>query len=231
MKASNNPETIGCVRSKLETKMIKDSSGEGTCDSSTEANSNVGLQTEKGKKSLGIAICDSNNDAETIDVISCGSKAEVAKNSSPTGISGFSTRSNVIQDSSPRIKSASSTQSKTIGVIKSASHGKKIKESSPTDICGPTTQSKIVGSSKSAALKGNDKESIAKASCEENTEADMCMLSLSTSTNHDPYIDFCVTPRKELLLDFKVECDHLDDIPSAEFSRTKTKKRIKQEKQ
>jgi len=55
----------------------------------------------------------------------------------------------------------------------------------------------------------------------------MLQLSLSTSINHDPYIDFCVTPRKELLLDFKVECDHLDDIPSAEFSRTKTKKRIK----
>ena len=59
----------------------------------------------------------------------------------------------------------------------------------------------------------------------------MLQLTLSTSRDNDPYIDYCVTPRKELLLDFKVECDHLDDIPSAEFSRTKTKKRIKQEKQ
>ena len=59
----------------------------------------------------------------------------------------------------------------------------------------------------------------------------MLQLTMSTSADNDPYIDFCVTPRKELLLDFEVECDHLDDIPSAEFSRTKTKKRIKQEKQ
>ena len=70
MKTSSNPETIACIRSKLETKMvshllqsfkfdtvkvindvlvdmqIKESSGEGTCDSSSEANSKVGLQTE-----------------------------------------------------------------------------------------------------------------------------------------------------------------------------------------
>ncbi|QCD87705.1 hypothetical protein DEO72_LG3g2245 [Vigna unguiculata] len=235
MKASSNPETIACIRSKLETKMIKEFSGEGTCDSSSEANS-------KGKKSFGIAICDSNNEAETICVISCGSQA---KDSSPTGVSRFSTRSNAVgliqtkanakkvQDSSPTIKGASSTQSKRIGVIRSASHGTKIFiiESSLTDICVSTPQSKTIGSSKIAALKGKDKQSTVKATCEENIEADMCMLTLSTSGDNDPYIDYCVTPRKELLLDFKVECDHLDDIPSAEFSRTKTKKRIKQEKQ
>jgi len=33
----------------------------------------------QGKKSLGIAICDSNNEAETIAVISCGSQAEVVR--------------------------------------------------------------------------------------------------------------------------------------------------------
>ena len=55
-------------------------------------------------------------------------------------------------------------------------------------------------------------------------------LTLSGSADHDPYIDFCVTPTKELLFDFEVDCDHLDDIPSAEFSRSKTKKRMKQEK-
>jgi len=59
----------------------------------------------------------------------------------------------------------------------------------------------------------------------------MLQLTLSTSGDNDPYIDYCVTPRKELLLDFEVECDHLDDIPSAEFPRTKNKKRIKKEKQ
>ncbi|XP_027924886.1 uncharacterized protein LOC114182255 [Vigna unguiculata] len=46
MKAFSNLETIACVRSKLEAKKIKESSGEGTCDSSSEANSKVGLQTE-----------------------------------------------------------------------------------------------------------------------------------------------------------------------------------------
>jgi len=56
-------------------------------------------------------------------------------------------------------------------------------------------------------------------------------LTLSGSAYHDPYIDFCVTPTKELLLDFEVDCDHLEDIPSAEFSRTKTKKQMKQDKQ
>jgi len=58
----------------------------------------------------------------------------------------------------------------------------------------------------------------------------MLQLTLSGSTYHDPYIDFCVTPTNELLLDFEVDCDHLDDIPSAKFSRTKTKKRMKQKK-
>jgi len=57
----------------------------------------------------------------------------------------------------------------------------------------------------------------------------MLQLILSGSTEHDPYIDLCVTPTKELLLDFEVDCDHLEDIPSVEFSRTKTKKRMKQE--
>ena len=58
----------------------------------------------------------------------------------------------------------------------------------------------------------------------------MLQLILSGSANHDPCIDLCVTLTKELLFDFEVDCDHLDDIPSAEFSRTKTKKRMKQEK-
>jgi len=52
-------------------------------------------------------------------------------------------------------------------------------------------------------------------------------LTLSGSADHDPYIDFCVTPTKEFLFDFEVDCDHLDDIPSVEFSRTKTKRRMK----
>ena len=57
----------------------------------------------------------------------------------------------------------------------------------------------------------------------------MLQLILSGSTEHDPYIDLCVTPTKELLLDFEVDCDHLEDIPSVEFLRFKTKKRMKQE--
>ena len=52
-------------------------------------------------------------------------------------------------------------------------------------------------------------------------------LTLSGSADHDPYIDFCVTPTKELLFDFEVDCDHLDDISIAEFSRSKTKKQMK----
>ncbi|QCD97274.1 hypothetical protein DEO72_LG6g1984 [Vigna unguiculata] len=55
-------------------------------------------------------------------------------------------------------------------------------------------------------------------------------LTLSGSADHNPYVDFCVTPTKELLFDFEVDCDHLDDIPSVEFSRSKTKKRMKQDK-
>jgi len=31
----------------------------------------------QGKKSFGIAICDSNNEAETIGVISCGSQVDI----------------------------------------------------------------------------------------------------------------------------------------------------------
>ena len=58
----------------------------------------------------------------------------------------------------------------------------------------------------------------------------MLQLTLSGSVDHDPYIDFCVTPTKYLLLDFEVDCDHLKDTPSVEFSRSKTTKRIKQEK-
>jgi len=50
----------------------------------------------------------------------------------------------------------------------------------------------------------------------------MLQLTLSGSADHDPYIDFCVTPTKDLLLDFEVDCDHLEDIPSVEFSRSKT---------
>jgi len=58
----------------------------------------------------------------------------------------------------------------------------------------------------------------------------MLQLTLSGSAYHDPYINFCVTPTKDLLLDFEVDCDHLEDIPSVEFSRSKTKKQMKQEK-
>ena len=58
----------------------------------------------------------------------------------------------------------------------------------------------------------------------------MLQLILSGSADHDPYIDFCVIPTKDLLLDFEVDCDHLEDLPSVEFSRSKTTKRNKQEK-
>ncbi|QCE04233.1 hypothetical protein DEO72_LG8g2267 [Vigna unguiculata] len=165
MKASSNLETIA-FRSKLESKM--------------------------GKESFGIPICDSNNEDETIVVITCESQTEMIKESSPTGICG------------------SNTQSKVVGLIKSGSHGKKIKESCPTGICGSSTQFKTIGLIKSGSHGKKIKESMGKASCDENTEADICM---------------------ELLLDFKVDCDHLEDIPSAEFSRTKTKKQMKQDKQ
>ncbi|QCE00530.1 hypothetical protein DEO72_LG7g1820 [Vigna unguiculata] len=125
---------------------IKDSNGEGTCDSSTEANSKGRPEIEKGKKSFGVPICDSNNEAET-----------TIKESSPIGLCG------------------SSTQSKTVGLIKSGAHAKKIKEFSPIVICGSSTQSKTVGSIKSATYTGKIKESSGKTSCDENTEADICM--------------------------------------------------------
>ncbi|QCE04199.1 hypothetical protein DEO72_LG8g2232 [Vigna unguiculata] len=47
MKASSNPETIASIRSKLDPKMIKDNSGEGTCDSSPEENSKDGPEIEE----------------------------------------------------------------------------------------------------------------------------------------------------------------------------------------
>ncbi|QCD99149.1 hypothetical protein DEO72_LG7g430 [Vigna unguiculata] len=192
MKASTNPETIASIRSKLDPKMIKDSSDEGTCDSSTEANSKGGpeIEEDKGTKAAGICVWNK--------------------------------------------------QPKTVGSIKSAPHGIKIEESRPTVVCvstkqskssnGSTNKSKSSGSTKSACHTGKNKEIIGQTGFDQNTKVDMCMLTLSGSADHDPYIDFCVTPTKELLFDFEVDCDHLDDIPSAEFSRSKTKKRMKQEK-
>jgi len=49
-------------------------------------------------------------------------------------------------------------------------------------------------------------------------------LTLSGSIAHDPYIVICVTTTKELLLDLEVGCEHLNNIPSAELSKTKAKK-------
>ncbi|QCD93263.1 hypothetical protein DEO72_LG5g1335 [Vigna unguiculata] len=174
MKASNNLETIAFIRSKLESKM--------------------------GKQSFDLPICDSNNEHESIPVITYESQTNVIKESSPTDICG------------------SSMQSMAIGLIKSGSRGKNIKESSPTAICGSSTQSKATNPIKTGSHGNKIKESRGKPSVNKNTEADNCMLTLSGSADHDPYIDFCVTPTKDLLLYFEVDCDHLEEIPSVEFS-------------
>ncbi|QCD87082.1 hypothetical protein DEO72_LG3g1613 [Vigna unguiculata] len=181
MKASTNPETIASIRSKVDPKMIKDCSGEGTSDSSTEANSKGGPEREEPEESSRKAICGPN------------------------------------------------TQSQTIGLNISSRHTKKIEESSPTTVCvctkqskssdGSTNKSKSGGSTKSAWHTGNNKEIIGQSVLIKIQK----LICACGSANHDPYIDFCVTPTKELLFDFEVDCDHLDDIPSAEFSRTKIK--------
>ncbi|XP_027935594.1 uncharacterized protein LOC114190767 [Vigna unguiculata] len=210
MKASTNPETIASIRSKLDPKMIKDNSAEGTSDSSHEANSKEGPEIEEDKSSKATDICVWNNQPKT------------AKESRPKAIC------------------APNTQSPASALNISGRHTKNIEESSRTPVLvstkepkssdGSTNKSKSGGSSKSACHTGKNKEILEQAGFERNTEADMCTLTLSGSADHDPYIDFCVTPTKELLFDFEVDCDHLDDIPSAEFSRSKTKKRMKQEK-
>ncbi|QCE06754.1 hypothetical protein DEO72_LG9g1768 [Vigna unguiculata] len=222
MKASTNPETIASIRSKLDPKMIKDYSGEGTCDSSIETNSKGGPEGEEDKGTKEAGICVSNKQSKTVGSIK----------SAPHGIKP--------KESSPKAICGPNTQSQTIGLNISGRHTKKIEESSPTVVCvstkqskssyGSTNKSKSGGSTKSACHTGKNKEIIGQAGFDQNTEADMCMLTLSGSADHNPYVDFCVTPTKELLFDFEVDCDHLDDIPSVEFSRSKTKKRMKQDK-
>ncbi|QCD95975.1 hypothetical protein DEO72_LG6g673 [Vigna unguiculata] len=188
MKASNNLETIAFIRSKLDSKMNKESSP--------------------------TYICGSRMQSMAVGLIKSGSRGKNIKESSPTAICG------------------SSTQSKATNPIKTGFHGNKlqIKESDPVDLSPCSTQSKTLASIKTPSHTGKIKESRGKPSVNKNTEADNCMLTVSALADHDPYIDFCVTPTKDLLLDFEVDCDHLEDIPSVEFSRSKTKKRVKQEK-
>ncbi|QCE06894.1 hypothetical protein DEO72_LG9g1908 [Vigna unguiculata] len=222
MKASSNPETIASIRSKLDPKMIKDNSGEGTSDSSPEANSKDGPKIEEDKASKATDICVWNNQPKTVDSFKSAPHGLKPKESRPKAICG------------------PNTQSPASALNISGRHTKNIEESSPTPVLvstkqpkssdGSTNKSKSGGSTKSACHTGKNKEILEQAGFERNTEADMCTLTLSGSADHDPYIDFCVTPTKELLFDFEVDCDHLDDIPSAEFSRSKTKKRMKQEK-
>ncbi|QCE03288.1 hypothetical protein DEO72_LG8g1312 [Vigna unguiculata] len=156
MKASNNLETIAFIRSKLESKMIKDSSAEATSDSSTEENS-------KGRDQI----------------------------------------QRLIRSPVPHI-CGSRMQFMAVGLIKSGSRGKNIKESSPTVICGSSTQSKATNPSKTGFHGNEIKESRGKPSVNKNTEADNCMLTVSGSTDHDPYIDFCVTPTKDLCWTLKL---------------------------
>ncbi|QCE14988.1 hypothetical protein DEO72_LG11g1996 [Vigna unguiculata] len=208
MKASTNPETIASIRSKLDTKMIKDSSGEGKCDSSTESNSKGGPEREEVMfldlnmlviKYFGTGICVSTKQSKTVGLIK----------SAPHGIKP--------KDCSPKAICGPNTQSQTLGLTISGGHTKKIQESSPIVVYGSTKQSKSSDGSTNKSKSGGSTKSAPHTR----------KLTLSSSADHDPYIDFYVTPTKELLFDFEVDCDHLDDIPSAEFSRTKTKKRMK----
>ncbi|XP_027906324.1 uncharacterized protein LOC114165898 isoform X3 [Vigna unguiculata] len=227
---------LGCT---LAFKNNKESSGEAMSDSSTEENSKARDQIQMGKQSSHVPVCDSNNQNESFPIIAYESQTDVInKESSPTdtcgskmksmavGLIKSGSRGKNIKESSPTAIYGSSTQSKATNLIRTGFHGNKVKESDPVDLSPCSTQSKTLASTKTPSHTGKIKE----PRCNKNTEADNAMLTVSGSEDHDPYIDFCVTPTKDLLLDFEVDCDHLEDIPSVEFSRSKTKKRMKQEK-
>ncbi|QCD81888.1 hypothetical protein DEO72_LG2g2218 [Vigna unguiculata] len=188
MKASNNLETIAFIRSKLESKMIKDSSAEDTCDSNTEENSKGRDQIQEGKQSFDLPICDSNNEHESIPIITYESQTDMNKEFSPTDICGSKmqsmavgliksgSRGKNIKESNPTAICGSSTQSKATNPIKTGSHGNKIKVCDPIDLSPCSTQSKTLASIKTPSHTGKIKESRGKPSVNKNTEADNCMV-------------------------------------------------------